>query len=172
MDVADNLTPVGLLGALLDVRAAAFEQENALPLPEQLDREDDARGSSADDADVRYLLGIRAGAFRGRRSRFASAHGLQDGSDAVYDQTDLAVVVVAVALGTGVAGCGDPGSGSFVGEVLADLRDALFDRGEEDCLDVFFESLAMAFRAFGEKEASASGDLESSCGRTRPGWSG
>ena len=54
---------------------------------------------------------------------------------------DLAVVVIAVALGAGVAGGGDAGAGGFVGEVEAALRGryALVDAGEEDGFFVFLK---------------------------------
>ena len=91
---------------------------------------------------------------------------------ALEDELDLTVVVVAVAQGAGASGGGDAGAGGLVGEIAADLGGALVEGGEEDGLLVLAEALEVAFGALGEQETLRSRRSRSSCGRTRPGWSG
>ncbi len=84
----------------------------------------------------------------------------QDFGGALEDEADLMVVVVAVAMGAGLAGGGDTGSGGLVVEVAADFLQALVEGGEEDGFFVFAEALEVAVGALGEEETTAGGDLE------------
>src|SRR5216683_6536469 len=85
---------------------------------------------------------------------------MDDCGGAFDDEVDLVVVVVAVAVGSGLACSGDAGAGGLVGQVATDLLEALVEGGEEDGLLVLAEALPVAVGAFGEEEASAAGDLE------------
>jgi len=76
------------------------------------------------------------------------------------DYGDLTVIVVTVTLGTGMASGGDAVASGFVGEVAANLFNALPDGGEEDGFFIFAKALEMALGSFGEKEAPAAGYLE------------
>jgi len=79
---------------------------------------------------------------------------------ALGDYGDLTVIVVTVTLGTGVAGGGDAVATGFVGEIAANLFDALLDGGEEDGFFIFAKALEMPLGSFGEKEPPAAGYLE------------
>ena len=59
------------------------------------------------------------------------------------------VVVIAVALGSGVACGGYALAGGFVGEVAADFGEQIFVAGEEDSLVVLAEAGEVAGGAFG-----------------------
>lgn len=59
MRQANDLAAIGFLCGLFDLSAAAFDDENALPLPRQLYGQNDSRSTRADDADISYI--IRAG---------------------------------------------------------------------------------------------------------------
>ena len=67
---------------------------------------------------------------------------------AVEDEAELVVVVIARAFGALVACAGDALASGFIGKVEPDLFDALIHRGEEDSLLVLDETAEMAFASF------------------------
>ena len=63
---------------------------------------------------------------------------------AVEDEAELVVVMVARALGALAACAGDARAGRFIGQIERDLADALLHSGEEDGLLVLDETAEMA----------------------------
>ncbi len=77
-----------------------------------------------------------------------------------HDQTHLAIVMVAITLGAGVASRGDASTGCLIGKIAADLGGEFVEAGKEDRLLVLPESIHVPLRPFGEQKSPATRDLE------------
>ena len=73
---------------------------------------------------------------------------LSEALQAVEDEAELVVVVIARAFGALMACAGDALAGGFIGQIERDLADALLEGGEEDSLLVLDETAEMAFASF------------------------
>jgi len=89
---------------------------------------------------------------------------LFDGLQAIEDEAELMVVMIAIALGALPPCTGDSGASCFIGQVQPDLLDTFFHGREEDCLFVLGESAEMAGRALDQQESRAGRDLKTLVG--------